>query len=277
MKFVKMHGIGNDYIYIDCFKEDPQNLSEMAVKLSDRHYGIGSDGIICIRPSKVADACMQMLNSDGSESAMCGNGVRCVGKYVYDSGIAKKDVITIETKAGIKILKMDIKDGKAVGATVDMGEPQIIPELVPIKAEGKSFINKPIAYLDMERKFTAVSMGNPHIITYVDDVNAIDIEKEGPALEHHDMFPERTNIEFIQVVSPRELIMRVWERGSGETLACGTGACAVAVSGVLNGINEREVLIHLRGGDLKIRYDDKTNRVFMTGNAVEVFRGEVEV
>ncbi|MBQ2752331.1 MAG: diaminopimelate epimerase, partial [Oscillospiraceae bacterium] len=187
------------------------------------------------------------------------------------------DVITIETKAGIKILKMDIKDGKAVGATVDMGEPQIIPELVPIKADVKNFINKPIAYLDMERKFTAVSMGNPHIITYVDDVNAIDIEKEGPALEHHDMFPERTNIEFIQVVSPRELIMRVWERGSGETLACGTGACAVAVSGVLNGINEREVLIHLRGGDLKISYDDKTNHVFMTGNAVEVFRGEVEV
>ena len=276
MKFTKMQGCGNDYVYVNCFKEKIENPSELAIKLSNRNFGIGSDGLILICPSDVADVRMEMYNADGSQSQMCGNGVRCVGKYSYDYGIVNKNVVTVETLAGIKTLQLEIEHDKVVRVTVDMGAPIVEPSLVPVKAEGDAVIAKPIVIDAAEYEITCVSMGNPHAITFVKDTNNIgDIEVLGPKFENHEMFPERTNTEFIQVLSDTEINMRVWERGSGETLACGTGACASVYACILNRKTKDEVTVHLLGGDLFIKYDRESGHIFMTGPAVSVFDGEL--
>lgn len=276
MKFTKMQGCGNDYVYVNCFKETIENPSELSIKVSNRNFGVGSDGLILICPSEVADVRMEMYNADGSQSQMCGNGVRCVGKYSYDYGIVNKDVVTVETLAGIKTLQLEIENDKVVRVTVDMGAPIVEPSLVPVKAEGDAVIAKPIVVDGTEYEITCVSMGNPHAITFVEDTNNIgDIEVIGPKFEHHEMFPERTNTEFIQVLSDTEINMRVWERGSGETLACGTGACASVYACILNGKTKDEVTVHLLGGDLWIKYDRESGHIFMTGPAVVVFDGEL--
>ncbi len=276
MKFTKMQGCGNDYVYVNCFKETIENPSELSIKVSNRNFGIGSDGLILICPSEVADVRMEMYNADGSQSQMCGNGVRCVGKYSYDYGIVNKDVVTVETLAGIKTLQLEIENDKVVRVTVDMGAPIVEPSLVPVKAEGDAVIAKPIVVDGTEYEITCVSMGNPHAITFVEDTNNIgDIEVIGPKFENHEMFPERTNTEFIQVLSETEINMRVWERGSGETLACGTGACASVYACILNGKTKDEVTVHLLGGDLWIKYDRENGHIFMTGPAVVVFDGEL--
>ena len=276
MKFTKMQGCGNDYVYVNCFKETIENPSELSIKVSNRNFGIGSDGLILICPSEVADVRMEMYNADGSRSQMCGNGVRCVGKYSYDYGIVNKDVVTVETLAGIKTLQLEIENDKVVRVTVDMGAPIVEPSLVPVKAEGDSVIAKPIVVDGAEYEITCVSMGNPHAITFVEDTNNIgDIEVIGPKFENHEMFPERTNTEFIQVLSDTEINMRVWERGSGETLACGTGACASVYACILNGKTKDKVTVHLLGGDLWIKYDRESGHIFMTGPAVVVFDGEL--
>ena len=276
MKFTKMQGCGNDYVYVNCFKETVENPSELSIKVSNRNFGVGSDGLILICPSDVADVRMEMYNADGSRSQMCGNGVRCVGKYCYDYGIVNKDVVTVETLAGIKTLQLEIENDKVVRVTVDMGAPIIEPSLVPVKAEGDAVIAKPIVIDAVEYEITCVSMGNPHAITFVEDTNNIgNIEVIGPKFEHHEMFPERTNTEFIQILSDTEINMRVWERGSGETLACGTGACASVYACILNGKTKDEVTVHLLGGDLWIKYDRESGHIFMTGPAVVVFDGEL--
>ena len=276
MKFTKMQGCGNDYVYVNCFKETIENPSELAIKLSNRNFGIGSDGLILICPSDVADVRMEMYNADGSRSQMCGNGVRCVGKYSYDYGIVHKDVVTVETLAGIKTLQFEIKNDKVVRVTVDMGAPIVEPSLVPVKAEGDAVIAKPVVVDGKEYEITCVSMGNPHAITFVEDTNNIGaIEEIGPKFENHELFPERTNTEFIQVLSETEINMRVWERGSGETLACGTGACASVYACILNHKTKDEVTVHLLGGDLFIKYDRESGHIFMTGPAVVVFDGEL--
>jgi len=275
MKFTKMQGCGNDYVYVNCFEEKIENPSELAKKVSNRNFGIGSDGLILICPSEVADVQMVMYNADGSQSQMCGNGIRCVGKYAYDYGIVTKEVITVETLAGIKTLQFEIKNNKVERVTVDMGVPVIAAKEVPVVAEEETVIAAPIRVRGTEYEITCVSMGNPHAVTFVEDTNAIDIETIGPEFEHHPMFPERVNTEFIQVISESEINMRVWERGSGETLACGTGACASVYACMLNGLTGNEVLVHLLGGDLSIRVDEKTGHVFMTGPAVTVFEGKL--
>ncbi|MDO4857655.1 MAG: diaminopimelate epimerase [Thermoguttaceae bacterium] len=286
MKFTKMHGCGNDYVYVNCFEETfpeyPQEREELVQRLSDRHFGIGGDGVIFICPSEKADAQMRMFNADGSESEMCGNGVRCVAKYVYDHGIARKDEIAVETLAGLKHIRvMEFNpDGTASKLRVDMGEP--ILDLPKIPTTLTNGVNEPLEVLDAEGKtialflVTTVSMGNPHCVTFVDEITDDLVWKIGKLMEHHPVFPARANIEFIQVISPTELKMRVWERGTGETLACGTGASAVCVAGVLTGNSERKVLIHLEGGDLELEWNAETNHVFMTGPAVEVFSGTVK-
>lgn len=281
LNFTKMHGCGNDYIYVNCF--DPQNAqavkdpSALAIRLSDRHFGIGSDGVILVCPSDIADAKMRMFNADGSEGKMCGNGIRCVGKFVYDYGIAVKPEIAIETLSGIKTLQMEIENGVAVGATVNMGAAILDPAEIPTRFTGDRAISVPLSANGTEHSVTCVSMGNPHCILFVDDVDSLELEKIGPAFEKHEMFPEQINTEFIRVIDDHTLQMRVWERGSGETWACGTGACASAVAAVLNGycpMNE-EITLHLRGGDLRVRYTE--DAVYMTGPAVSVFEGTVEV
>ena len=278
MKFTKMQGCGNDYVYVNCFKETIKNASELAIKLSNRNFGVGSDGLILICPSEIADVRMEMYNADGSRSQMCGNGVRCVGKYSYDYGIVNKDVITVETLAGIKTLQLEIENDKVVRVTVDMGAPIVEPALVPVKAEGDAVIAKTIVVDGTEYEITCVSMGNPHAITFVEDTNHIGaIEEIGPKFENHELFPERTNTEFIQVLSETEINMRVWERGSGETLACGTGACASVYACILNQKTKDEVTVHLLGGDLFIKYDRESGHIFMTGPAVVVFDGEIAV
>ena len=275
MKFTKMQGCGNDYVYVNCFKETIEHPAELAVKISDRHFGVGSDGLILICPSEVADVRMEMYNADGSQSQMCGNGVRCVGKYAYDYGLVKKDVITVETLAGIKTLQLTIENNKAVRLTVDMGVPEVNPSLVPVKAVGEAVIDRPLMVDGKDYNITCVSMGNPHAITFVQDTKEIAIEAIGPKFEYHEFFPERTNTEFIQVLNDHEINMRVWERGSGETLACGTGACASAYACILNGLTRDEVTVHLLGGDLLIRYDRESGHIFMTGPAEVVFDGEL--
>ena len=275
MKFTKMQGCGNDYVYVNCFEEKIENPSELAKKVSNRNFGIGSDGLILICPSEVADVQMVMYNADGSQSQMCGNGIRCVGKYAYDYGIVTKEVITVETLAGIKTLQFEIKNNKVERVTVDMGVPVIAAKEVPVVAEEETVIAAPIRVRGTEYEITCVSMGNPHAVTFVEDTKAIDIETIGPEFEHHPMFPERVNTEFIQVISESEINMRVWERGSGETLACGTGACASVYACMLNGLTGNEVLVHLLGGDLSIRVDEKTGHIFMTGPAVTVFEGKL--
>ena len=277
MKFTKMHGCGNDYVYVNCFKEKVENPSEVAIKVSDRHFGIGSDGLILILPSEVADFRMGMYNADGSEGSMCGNGIRCVAKYVYDYGLTDKTQISVETKSGIKYLDLFVEDGKVKTVKVDMGEPILVSKDIPVVWDKEKMIGEAITIAGNDYEMTCVSMGNPHAIVWVDDTKSLDLEKIGPDFEHHKMFPERVNTEFVQVLDRNSVNMRVWERGSGETWACGTGACATAVACILNGKTEDEVLVHLVGGDLKIQYDRQSNHVFMTGPATVVFDGEIEL
>ncbi len=278
MKFTKMQGIGNDYIYVNCFEEkvdDPERVSQI---VSDRHFGIGGDGLVLIMPSEKADFRMRMFNADGSEGNMCGNATRCIGKFVYDNGLTDKAEITLETKSGIKYLTLYPENGKVKTALVNMGKAVLTPADIPMKAEGESFINKPIEVLGSEVYITAVSMGNPHAVTYVDDVMSLDLEKIGPAFENHPIFPERVNTEFIKVLDSHTIQMRVWERGSGETWACGTGACAAAVASVKNGYfkNGEEITVKLRGGDLFITYNTD-GTVLMRGAAETVFTGEIDI
>jgi diaminopimelate epimerase len=274
MKFAKMHGAGNDYVYVNCFNETlPEDLPALARKVSDRHTGIGGDGLILIGPSDTADAKMRMFNADGSESEMCGNGIRCVAKYVYDHGIAKKEELRIETGRGILTLQMFAQDGVVEQVRVNMGEPILAADQIPTTLPGTPPINAPLDVGDNTLEVTCVSMGNPHCITFVDEVNDDWVHGIGPQIEVHPAFPNRINAEFIQIVSRTEMTMRVWERGSGETQACGTGACAAAVAAVLNGLTERTVLCHLPGGDLTLEWAD-SGEVYMTGPATEVFNGE---
>lgn len=275
MKFTKMQGCGNDYVYVNCLREKVTNPSELAITVSDRHFGIGSDGLILIKASDKADFMMDMYNADGSSSAMCGNGIRCVAKYVYDYNLTKEKEISIETGAGIKYLKLTVTDGKVTEVTVDMGQPITKPALIPVKGEEEKIIAKPIKVGEEEYKVTCVSMGNPHAVVFVEDTKSIDIEKIGPLFEHHQWFPERTNTEFIRVADRQNIDMRVWERGSGETLACGTGACASVYACILNGLTEDEVKVKLLGGELTIRYDRNKDVIFMTGPAITVFDGEL--
>ena len=277
MKFTKMHGIGNDYVYVNCFKETVEHPSEVAIKVSDRHFGIGSDGLILIKPSEVADGKMEMYNADGSQGAMCGNGIRCVAKYMYDYGITDKTSISVETKSGIKYLDLTIKDGKVDTVKVNMGTPILKAVDIPVRSEKEQVIDEPVMVDGKEWKITCVSMGNPHAITYIDDVKNLEIEKIGPKFENHEIFPDRVNTEFVHVIDRNTVEMRVWERGSGETLACGTGSCAVAVSSILNGLTEEEVTVKLLGGDLKIFWDRTENKVYMTGSATTVFDGEISL
>jgi len=277
MKFTKMHGCGNDYIYVNCFKERIDNPEVLSRALSDRHFGIGSDGMILICPSDNADFRMQMYNSDGTEGKMCGNGVRCIAKYVYDYGLTDKSTISLETKGGIKYLDMHISDGKVASATVDMGTPILASELIPVAFPKHQVINEPLNIGGTEYKITCVSMGNPHVVVFVSDLSSLDLEHTGPLFEHHPMFPEGVNTEFVELIDDNTIRMRVWERGSGETLACGTGACASVMACILNGKTGHQVTVHLLGGDLEIRHDESSNHVFMRGPATTVFDGEIDI
>lgn len=273
MRFTKMHGAGNDYVYVNCFAERfPADPDGLAMAVSDRHKGIGADGLILICPSEVADARMRMYNADGSESEMCGNGIRCVAKYVHDHGIATKPELKIETGRGVLELQLEVQGGKAKRIRVNMGAPILEAEKIPTTLSGNPPIRQPLELPDRTLEVTCVSMGNPHCVTFVDELNDDWVLRIGPQVERHPAFPRRVNAEFIQVLSPREFNMRVWERGSGETQACGTGACAVAVAGVLNGLFERKVLGHLPGGDLELEWVG-SGEVYMTGPAEEVFEG----
>lgn len=277
MKFTKMHGIGNDYVYVNCFQETIENPSEMAKKVSDRHFGVGSDGLILIKPSKVADFEMEMYNADGSRGEMCGNGIRCVAKYVYDKGLTDKTSISVETLAGIKYLDLTIENGSVALVKVNMGSPELTAKNVPVIADTEKVIDEPFVVDGKEYSVTCVSMGNPHCITFMEqDVRELDLPAIGPAFENHKNFPKRVNTEFVNVLDRQTLRMRVWERGSGETLACGTGACATAVAAILNGLTEEQVTVQLLGGDLMIYWDREENLVYMTGPATIVFDGEIE-
>ena len=275
MKFTKMHGIGNEYVYVNCFQEKVDNPSEVAKFVSDRHFGVGSDGLILIKPSQIADCEMDMYNLDGSQGAMCGNGIRCVAKYVYDYGIVPKTTLRIATKSGIKELNLTVENGKVSLVRVNMGSPILEASKIPVVSDQSQAVNQPIKVNGHTYYFTGVSMGNPHAVVYLDDVDNLDIEKIGPAFEKHPVFPDRVNTEFVKVIDRKTLKMRVWERGSGETLACGTGACAVAVSSILNNLTGEEVTVKLLGGDLKIHWDRLENLVYMTGPATTVFDGEI--
>ncbi len=277
LQFTKMHGLGNDYVYMDAINQKIENRSELAKFVSERHFGIGSDGLILICPSEKADFRMQMFNQDGSEAEMCGNGIRCVGKFVYDKGLTKKETITVETLAGIKTLVMTAKNGKIETARVDMGEPILEPEKIPVISNENPVKNLKLEVENKDFTFTCVSMGNPHAVTFIkEDVNKFDICKYGAKLEVNKAFPKKANIEFINVIDDKTLKMRVWERGAGETLACGTGACAVTVSAILNGYTKRAVTVHLLGGDLKIEWNKNDNHVYMTGPATTVFEGKID-
>ena len=279
LRFTKMHGISNDYVYISTFDQPEEDWEQLAIRLSDRRTGIGGDGIILVCPSDVADAKMRIFNADGSEGKMCGNGIRCVGKFVYDKGLvpADKTTVTIDTLSGIKTLDLTVKDGKVQSARVDMGAAILNPADIPVNYDGDRMIDAPLEVDGKVWNVTAVSMGNPHCVTFVDDVDSLELEKLGPHFENHPIFPERVNTEFVRVIDDHTLQMRVWERGSGETWACGTGACATAVAACLNGYCQKgdDITVRLRGGDLVIRYTDDT--VIMTGPASTVFEGEVEI
>ncbi len=279
MKFTKMHGIGNDYVYVNCFQETVKDPSAVAKYVSDRHFGIGSDGLILIRPSEIADCEMDMYNLDGSQGAMCGNGIRCVAKYVYDYGIVKKTSISVATKSGIKYLDLTVENGKVSMVKVNMGSPILTASRIPVSAETEQVINAPLTVDGTTYYMTAVSMGNPHAIIYMDEVENLDLEKIGPSFENHSVFPDRVNTEFVKVLDRHTVQMRVWERGSGETLACGTGACAVAVASILNGHVDGDVPVTVRllGGDLSIFWDRSENLVYMTGPATTVFDGEIDL
>ena len=274
MRFTKMQGAGNDYVYVNCFEETVENAPELARRISDRHFGVGSDGLILIAPSDKADVQMIMYNADGSRAQMCGNGIRCVGKYAHDRGITDKTVLTVETLAGIKTLTLHLgPDGQTESVTVDMGEPELAPEKIPVRADGARAVDILIEAAGQTWRATCVSMGNPHAVIFVDDVDALDLPKIGPEFEHHALFPERTNTEFSQVLPDGALKMRVWERGAGETLACGTGACATLVAANLTERSGRAATLKLRGGDLAISWDVQNNHIFMTGPATFVFDG----
>lgn len=277
MKFTKMEGLGNDYVYVNCFQEKIDNPADVAVKVSDRHFGIGSDGLILIKPSKVADFCMDMYNADGSRSEMCGNGIRCVAKYVYDYGLTEQTSISIETLAGIKYLDLQVDNGKVSMITVNMGMPELVPAKIPVKSDKEILVDEPITVAGKEYKMTCVSMGNPHCVVFVDDTEHFPLEEVGPEFENHEVFPNRVNTEFIQILDRKTVNMRVWERGTGETLACGTGACASTVACILNGLTEDEITLHLLGGDLRVRWDREENLVYMTGPAKVVFDGEIDL
>ena len=273
IKFTKMQGLGNDYVYIDAIHQEINEPSSLAQFVSDRHFGIGSDGLILICKSDIADFKMRMFNSDGSEAEMCGNGIRCVGKFVYDQGLTQKTTVDIETLAGIKTLELNVKEGKVQTVKVDMGEPILEPEKIPVLATKQPVQNLKIKTLDQEFSFTCVSMGNPHAITLVKNVDDFDVEKYGKVLEVDSVFPRKTNVEFVQIQNQEKVKMRVWERGAGETLACGTGACAVGVASFLNGKTSNEVEVQLLGGDLQIEWNQNNNHVYMTGPAKIVFEG----
>jgi len=277
MQFTKMHGAGNDYVYVNCFANpSPANPQELAIAISHRRFGVGADGLILIEPSQVADARMRMFNADGSESEMCGNGIRCVAKYVHDHGICRRPNLTIETGGGLRTLQLQIVEGKAEQITVDMGQPQTQPDLVPTTLSQQPVIDMPFSFAGRELRVTCVSMGNPHCVIFVPEATDDLVLGLGPKIETDPRFPKRTNVEFVEVLSPTEVRQRTWERGSGETWACGTGASAVCVAGVLTGRTERTILNHLLGGDLRLTWDAGNNHVMMTGGAVEIFTGTWE-
>ena len=274
LRFTKMHGCGNDYVYVNCFEEEVKDPVSLSIAISDRHFGVGGDGLVLICPSDRADAKMRMFNADGSEGKMCGNAIRCVGKYLYDHGIVRKTTVTIETLSGIKTLELFLKDGKVDSAQVNMGPAILIPSEIPVNLPGERAVAVPVKIAGEQHTITCVSMGNPHCIVFGGDPYELDLPKIGPLFENDPLFPERVNTEFIEVLDDHTLNMRVWERGSGETWACGTGACAAAVAAVLNGFCKKDenISVRLRGGELTIRYTDEA--VFMTGKATEVFHGE---
>ena len=278
MKFTKMHGAGNDYVYVNCFEEPVENPEQVAVRVSNRNFGIGSDGLILILPSERADVRMRMFNADGSESEMCGNGIRCVAKYAYDHGLVTKKEITAETGAGILSLQLFTDSGNRVDKVrVNMGVPRLTRAEIPMQGNGSDrVVAEPLNIMHTSFNITCVSMGNPHCVIFVDDLERFQVEKYGPLIENHDIFPRRTNVEFVRVISPGEVRQRTWERGAGETLACGTGASAVCVAGVLNGLTEKKILNHLSGGDLELEWAEDGN-VYMTGPAVEVYSGEIDI
>lgn len=279
LKFTKMEGLGNDYVYVDAINQTIENPSELSKKFSDRHFGIGSDGLILISKSDIADFKMNIYNPDGSEAEMCGNGIRCLAKFVYDKKMTNKTSITVETLSGIKTLDLKIEKGKVSLVTVDMGEPILDADRIPVingfkekSLNGIDFINVKVEL----KKFTCVSMGNPHAICFIDNINNIDIAKIGPIIENDKCFPNKTNVEFIEIISKNEINMRVWERGTGETLACGTGACASVIASILNGYTDRKVTVNLLGGKLKIIWNKEDNHVYMKGPARTVYEGEID-
>lgn len=278
LKFTKMHGTGNDYVYVDLFHQTLDRPSELSVKISDRHFGIGSDGLICIAPSEIADCRMIMFNADGSEGAMCGNGIRCVAKYAYEHGLATKNQMSIETKSGVKHLKLTVENGIVTYAEVNMGQAILKPCEIPVHAEGDDFIARALQVDGRSYAATCVSMGNPHCIVFMDHIDELDLTKIGPSFEHHPWFPDRINTEFVEVIDRGTIKMRVWERGSGETISCGTGTCAATVASVLNGYCDRgaEIEVRIRGGVLYDTYLEN-GEVLMKGPATEVFQGEISI
>ncbi len=277
MRFTKMQGLGNDYVYVNCFEETVPDPGKTAKTVSDRHFGVGSDGLVLIKPSEKADFQMDMYNSDGSRAEMCGNAIRCVGKFVFDRGMTDKKTVTIETLAGVKTLELDTEGGRVKNVTVDMGAPELLPKNIPVLAEGETFIARPVTVDGESYLVTCVSMGNPHAVIFMKGIDGLDLEKIGPKFENHPLFPRRINTEFVEVLDGKNLKMRVWERGAGETLACGTGACATLVAAVLNQKAEDAANVRLRGGILKIKWDRKKNTVLMTGPAEFVFDGEMKI
>lgn len=277
MKFTKMHGIGNDYIYFNCFEENVENPEELAIRLSDRHFSVGGDGIVLIMPSEICDFRMRMFNSDGSEGKMCGNATRCIGKYVYEKGLTEKTEFTLETLGGIKQLRLEVKDGEVVSVTVDMGRADFKAEDIPVIAESSEVVEQPLTVNGVTHLITCVSMGNPHCVIFTEGIDALELEKIGPSYENHPMFPERINTEFAEYISPRELKMRVWERGSGETLACGTGACATVSAAVKTGRcpSDEFIDVKLIGGTLNVMYKSD-GTVIMKGPAAFAFEGEIK-
>jgi len=277
LKFAKMQGCGNDYVYVNCFEEEVSDRPELSRVVSNRNFGIGSDGLICICPSDTADFKMDMYNADGSSAQMCGNGIRCIGKYVFEKGMTDKKTITVETLAGIKTLELNVEDGVVKTVCVDMGSPELRPQFIPIAEHGKDFIDRSVIVGSEEYFVTALSVGNPHAVVFVKDVDALDLKTLGPKFENHPLFPERVNTEFVQVIDRNTLKMRVWERGSGETLACGTGSTATLVASALNGHTGNSATIRLLGGELFIEWDREKNKLYMTGPAVLVFDGELYI
>ncbi len=274
MKFTKMHGIGNDYIYVNCFEEVVNDPERLAIVMSRPHFGVGSDGLILIEPSDTADFGMRVYNADGSEADMCGNGIRCVGKYVYERGLTDKTELTIDTKGGLRVIQLEVEGGKVVRVKVDMGTPELNPRLIPVNLPGELVLRHRLQIMGQTWYITCVNMGNPHAVVFVRDPEVIDLPTIGPMIEHHPLFPRRTNVEFVRIIDRGILQMRVWERGAGETLACGTGACASLVACVLAGLSDRTVQMKLSGGNLLLHWDAGDNHVYQTGPAAFVYDGE---